>query len=116
MTIHTFLSQVIAADPSCQAAVAQVAAQTASQSEAISVNTAAYCKARLRLPEASLSGLVRDCAQELEKQADEGWLWRGRSVKLIDGSCISMPDTAENQAVYPQPKTQKKELDFHWHE
>lgn len=116
MTIHTFLSQVISADPSCQAAVAQVVAQTASHGGEISANTAAYCKARLRLPEAALSGLARDCGRELENQAPEEWLWRGRTVKLIDGSCISMPDTAENQVVYPQPKSQKKGLDFPWHE
>ena len=116
MTIHTFLSQVISADPSCQAAVAQVAAHVASQWEEISANTAAYCKARLRLPEAAISGLARDSGEELEKQALEEWFWRGRSVKLIDGSCISMADTIKNQAVYPQPKSQKKELDFPWHE
>lgn len=112
VTLHTFLSQVISADPSCQAVVAQVAAHGASEGSDISVNTAAYCKARLRLPEEALSGLARDCGQELEKQTAASWLWRGRAVKLIDGSCLSMPDTPANQAVYPQPETQKKALAF----
>ncbi len=40
------------------------------------------------------------------------WLWRGQKIKLIDGSTISMPDTPENQAAYPQPESQKKGLGF----
>jgi len=34
------------------------------------------------------------------------WLWRGRTVKLVDGTGLSMPDTPENQALYPQPGAQ----------
>jgi ABC-type transporter Mla MlaB component len=112
MTVHTFLSQVISADSSCQAAVAQAAAHAASQGRDISVNTAAYCKARLRLPEAIFSGLTRDCAKDIEEKVPEAWLWRGRPVKLLDGSCVSMPDTAKNQAAYPQPASQKKGVGF----
>jgi hypothetical protein len=40
------------------------------------------------------------------------WLWRGRAVKLVDGTGISMPDTPENQAVYPQSSTQGPGLGF----
>ena len=39
-------------------------------------------------------------------------VWRGRSVKLIDGTTVSMPDTKENQKKYPQSKTQKKGIGF----
>ncbi len=35
------------------------------------------------------------------------YLWCGRSVKVIDGSAVSMPDTVENQKLYPQPSCQK---------
>jgi hypothetical protein len=44
-----------------------------------------------------------------------GWLpdmLGGRPVKPVDGSVVSMPDTAENQAEYPQPPTQKPSLGF----
>ena len=40
------------------------------------------------------------------------WLWRGRAVKLVDGTGSSMPDTQENQAVYPQPSTQASGVGF----
>jgi hypothetical protein len=35
-----------------------------------------------------------------------------RAVKLVDGTCISMPDTPENQASYPQPSTQAHGVGF----
>ena len=36
----------------------------------------------------------------------------GRAVKLVDGTGISMPDTPENQALYPQPGTQAPGVGF----
>lgn len=50
----------------------------------------------------------------LSQKALAPWLWRGRSVKLVDGTGISMPDTPENQALYPQPNTQRPEWVFLW--
>ena len=40
------------------------------------------------------------------------WLWHGRKVRVVDGSTITMPDTPENQAAYPQPETQKPGCGF----
>ena len=80
--------------------------------EAPSANTAAYCKARSRLPEDVLSGLAKESAQALENQAKSDWLWRNRHIKMPDGTTISMPDTRANQAMYPQPRSQKKGLVF----
>jgi len=113
LTLFGFLSQAIGADQSCQAAVSQIIAHQISQGdEPSSSNTAAYCKARARLPEAMLSGMAKESGQELEEQAKSDWLWRGKHVKLVDGSTLSMPDTLENQEAYPQPSTQKKGLAF----
>jgi hypothetical protein len=42
----------------------------------------------------------------LNTQAHAGWRWRGRNVKLVDGTGLSMPDTASNQARWPQPSSQ----------
>jgi hypothetical protein len=33
-------------------------------------------------------------------------------VKLVDGTTVTMPDTEESQAAYPQSHTQKKGLGF----
>jgi len=114
MTLFGFLSQAIGADQSCQSAVSKILAYMIGQkSRALpSSNTSAYCKARARLPEQVLSGLTKKSGRQLEEHADAKWLWRGRHVKMVDGSTITMPDTAENQKAYPQPNTQKKDLVF----
>ena len=39
-------------------------------------------------------------------------LWFGRPVKVVDGSGLSMPDTPENQALYPQSKGAKPGCSF----
>ena len=113
MTIFAFLAQVMGQDQSCSSAVTQVIAHLARCGQEVpSMNTAAYCKARARLPERILSELATETAEELEKEIAPELLWRGRHIKLPDGTCVSMPDTAANQAAYPQSNTQKKELDF----
>jgi hypothetical protein len=114
LTMYAFLSQVLSTDQSCQAAVAQVIAHLGDREDEISANTAAYCKARSRLPEEVLPGLARESAEQVVQEPPEQWLWRGRDVKLVDGTCVSMPDMAENQAIYPQSNTQKKGLVFPW--
>jgi hypothetical protein len=59
-----------------------------------------------------ISGLTRQSGRDLETQAPLEWLWRGRHVKLVDGSTVSMPDTPENQEAYPQPRSQKAGIGF----
>jgi len=59
-----------------------------------------------------VSALTRETGRLLSEKALEQWLWRGRTVKLVDGTGISMPDTPENQAVYPQPSTQARGVGF----
>jgi hypothetical protein len=71
-----------------------------------SVDTSAYCQARQRLPEKLLQQLFGKVAQSLETKATKEYLWCGRHVKVVDGSCVSMPDTPENQVAYPQPSSQ----------
>jgi len=39
-------------------------------------------------------------------------LWKGLRVAVVDGTTLSMPDTAENQAVWPQPSEQKAGCGF----
>src|SRR5665811_2504118 len=48
----------------------------------------------------------------LSEKALAQWLWRGRAVKLVDGTGISMPDTPQNQECYPQPSTQAVGVGF----
>jgi hypothetical protein len=53
-----------------------------------------------------VSALTRCTAQQLSGRPQGGWRWRGRSVKLVDGTGILIPDTAANQSCYPQLSSQ----------
>lgn len=113
ITLWTFLSQVLDDDQSQQAAVARVIAFFLSQGQKPpSANTSAYSQARSRLPEDLLISLTKKSALILEGASHPNWKWKGKAVKLIDGSTVSMPDTVENQNVYPQPSFQKKGIGF----
>jgi len=113
VTLWTFLSQIHSDDPSCRAAVARLNATRVAQSLApCSPLTGGYCKARQRMPETLLHGLVQRSGQRLQQQTPMAWHWHGRAVKLVDGSGVSMPDTEANQQEYPQPGSQKPGLGF----
>ena len=106
VTLQLFLFQVISADHSCREMVAQRLAELLKKRLAkCSSNTASYCVARKRLSFKWLMGLMRETGNNLHEESLKEW--RGRSVKLIDGTTVSMPDTAANQKEYPQPKELK---------
>jgi hypothetical protein len=113
VTVWVFLSQSLSPDHSCRDAVARLIAWRVAQGLApCSADTGAYCTARSDLPEEALHELVRDTGQQIEDESPEAWLWHGRKVRVVDGATITMPDTAKNQAAYPQPKTQKPGCGF----
>ena len=113
VTLAMFMRQVLEADGSCQKAVNGWAAQRAADGlSACSVRTGGYCRARQRLPLEMVSALTRQTGQLLSQKALRQWLWRGRAVKLVDGTGLSMPDTPENQAAYPQPSSQAAGVGF----
>ena len=108
VTVWVFLSQCLSADHSCRDAVARLAAwRVAKGLSPCSAETGGYCIARSQLPEEACRLLVRQTGRELEDEAPPEWLWHNRRVRLVDGSTITMADTLENQAEYPQLKSQK---------
>ena len=112
-TLWGSLSQVLSDDHSCNDAVTRIIAHRAASGQATcSPNNASYCNARGRLPTAVLGTLTKRTARELQAAAAEEWKWNGRSVFIADGSHVSMPDTPENQAAYPQPPTQEPGVGF----
>jgi hypothetical protein len=112
-TLELFIEQVLGDDQSCQKAVARsVSEHTARGNKPGSLNSGPYCKARQRLAVGLVERLCRDVAVNTCADAPAGWLWRGRPVKLVDGTTVSMPDTAANQARFPQNRTQKPGLGF----
>jgi len=113
VALSMFMRQVLESDGSCQKAVNGWAAQRAADGlTPCSVRTGGFCRARQRLPLEMVSTLTRETGRLLSQKALGQWLWRGRAVKLVDGTGISMPDTPENQAVYPQPSTQAPGVGF----
>jgi len=113
VTLSMFMRQAIEADGSCQKVVNGWAAQRVADGLSPgSVRTGGYCRARQRLPLEMVSALTRQTGLRLSQKALPQWLWRGRTVKLVDGTGLSMPDTQENQARYPQPSTQAKGVGF----
>ncbi|MBG6078299.1 IS4 family transposase, partial [Polaromonas sp. CG_9.11] len=112
-TLGLFVQQVLGADHGCRDAVAQgLSARLAQGLSPCSPNTGPYCKARQRLPAALLAELCQMLGQRLCQAQVEAWRWRGREIKLIDGTTVSMPDTVANQAQYPQNGRQKPGLGF----
>lgn len=112
-TLGLFLGQALSADGACQDAVARhLSERTARGEGAVSLSTGPYCKARQRLGLGLITRLGVAVGERLERATPRGWMWRGRSVKLLDGTTVSMPDTAANQAVYPQSGVQKPGLGF----
>jgi hypothetical protein len=112
-TLWGFLSQVLSDDHSCRGAVARIIAHRAAGGlPTCSPNTASYCDARGRLPTAVLRTLARRTAAELQAAAADEWKWNGRSVFIADGSYLSLPDTPENRAAYPQPVVQRPGIGF----
>ena len=112
-TIWGFLSQVLSDDHSCRDAVSRIIAHRATSGlKPCSPNTASYCNARARIPTGVLRTLARQTAQQLQASAPEQWQWNGRNVFIADGSHVSMPDTPQNQACYPQPEVQQPGIGF----
>ncbi|MEK7785555.1 MAG: IS4 family transposase, partial [Chloroflexota bacterium] len=89
-----------------------VSARVALGQAPCSLNTGPYCKARSRLPLSLLTHLTREVGGRLCAGQPNAWRWRGREVKLVDGTTVSMPDTSANQARFPQSRTQKPGLGF----
>lgn len=112
-TLSMFLAQTLSADRSCQNVVNDTAVKRMTRGlPRCSTHTGAYCRARQRVPTERLTTLVRQAGRRLTAQAPAPWRWRGRPVRLVDGTTVVMPDTPANQAAYPQPRSQKPGLGF----
>jgi hypothetical protein len=111
-TFWAFFSQVLDADGGCQEVVRKVQAFAASQAMDIpSSSTSAYCQARAKLDESSLTNILSHTADILLEKGRSQW-WKARRVVVVDGTGLSMPDTLPNQTVWPQTRGQKPGCGF----
>ena len=112
-TLGLFIGQALSADGACQDAVARnLSERSACGVAACSLNTGPYCKARQRLPLGLIVALLSAIGRRMEQAQPQAWRWRGRCVKLLDGTTVSMPDTPSNQEVFPQNPAQQPGLGF----
>ena len=112
-TLRLFVGQVLSSDRACQDVVGRRLSERIAQGQSVSaLNTGVYCDARQRLPITLPVALGIRLGERLELMSPSAWRWRGRTVKLFDGTTISMPDTPSNQRAYPQSREQKPGLGF----
>lgn len=107
VTLWVFLSQVLSIHHGCVSAVTKLIAHRVAQGlPACSCETGAYCLARDKLDENAMHRLVTQTGRAIDDQAPDHWLWLGHRVITADGTTVTMADTAENQAEYPQQRSQ----------
>ena len=107
VTVWAFLSQIVDQDNRCANAVSRIIAWLAAEGQPLpSPDPSAYCQARQRLPEGLFARLLRIVASRFQAQVTDAQRWQGHRVFLVDGSTTLLPDTPENQAVYPQHPNQ----------
>lgn len=112
-TLRLFVGQALSTDRACQDVVGRRLSERIAQDQpASALNTGSYCDARQRLPVTLPTTLSAMLGERLESAAPSHWRWRNRSVKLFDGTTVSMPDTPDNQQAYPQSHEQKLGLGF----
>src|SRR6266853_86578 len=116
VTFWAFAAQILSPGTACREIVRRVEAwwqERAGAASAPSSSTSAYCQARARLDPATLELIRAELSWSLERKvlSEERWVG-GRPVKVVDGTGISMPDTPENQALWPQPGSQQPGCGF----
>jgi hypothetical protein len=59
------------------------------------------------LPESLLVAALHASAAEADQRVPAATTLQGRVLKVLDGTTLTLPDTAKNRADYPQPATRK---------
>jgi hypothetical protein len=67
----------------------------------ISEDDGGYCRAKTRLPLTEFPKALAATAKAADRQAPPMTALRGRPLKAIDGSAITLPDTPKNRKAYP---------------
>ena len=111
-TFWAFFSQIIDADGGCAEVVKKLKTYLDFKGhQSLSASTGSYCKARKKLKETDLVEILDHTAESFLVNDDDQPL-AGRRVVVVDGTGLSMPDTPENQAEWPQISSQKEGCGF----
>ena len=113
VTFWAWMSQMFGFNSSCSAAVSLVQSWRMKLGlKAISSNTASYCAARQKLPKKLIMEVFHKVVESVNSSLLVSDLWHNKVVYSVDGSSVQLDDTLENQKVFPQPSTQKKNCGF----
>jgi hypothetical protein len=106
-----FLGQVLLRGASCRWALTRLqAAAVAKGRRPPRDSTSAYCQARRALSLSWLQALFAALARWFEPRTHGSW--HGRTVRVIDGTGFSMPDTESNRRRWPYAGGQKRGCGF----
>ena len=110
LTFLAFLDQVLNAGAPCRRALDQIKAYYQSQPEPphLGSSTSAYCQARGRWQTEELEAIRRHLAGRLALHGDTllAGLPVRRPLKVVDGTCVNLPDTPANRDLCPQSEDQ----------
>lgn len=113
LTFWTFLWQVAQAGASCREAIRQAQARCRLQGRRPPPDeNSPYCQARSHLPVERLEQIHQALVTEADRALAPKDLWCGRRVLVVDGTTLTAPDTPENQAQFPQQRSQKPGCGF----
>jgi len=108
-TFWTFVWQCLTPKTSCREAVRQLQSLfDLEQGPDISEDNGASCRARKRLQASTLRQALAHTAQVADRHAPSTGRLQGRPLKVVDGACVTLPDTPANRKAYSAPKTQQK--------
>lgn len=111
-TFWAFFSQVLDADGGCKEVIRKLQSYASLKGALFpSSSTASYCTARKKLDLQALTDIFDYTARYQRRMPATGRL-NNRRVIVVDGTGVSMPDTPENQEVWPQPASQKPGCGF----
>lgn len=113
-TLMTFLLQVLSAEKTLRAAVADLLVRLVAtgHEELPSGDPTAYCQARKRLPLEIPRAMLGHIVEQIKPLPSSAVTWLGRRVWMADGTTVSMPDEPELQAAFPQPSAQRPGCGF----
>ena len=112
-TFWCFVWQMLNEHASCREVVRQLQAVLVLQDgPPLDEGNSGYCQARARLPLDLLESTLADTAHAVDGLVAPTAFLQGRTVKVFDCTTLTLPDTAENQKQYPQPKFQKPGCGF----
>jgi len=113
VTFWAFLWQVLTPQTPCREVVRKIQSFCSELKLRVpGSSNVAYCKARGRLPTEDVDAVRASVLDRLLARVRDDQRWKGRVVKVVDGTGIRLPDTEENQAGFPQPGEQRKGCGF----